>query len=185
MQPLLVFPTDTGIDIVFRKKPTSERGSTDGGLIIKVEEKSVLWDPHRVPGATRARGLEGARPSAETAAADAVKMPRGRKGGEDLYDVPRATVAVLCCSLALSVSLSLCLSVSLSRLLARSGARALARALSTHNQVKCMHTCMLEYIHTCLHTYMLTCMHTYIYTYIHTHIQAYEEPLARAKQPYD
>ena len=94
MQPLLVFPTDTGIDIVFRKKPTSERGSTDGGLIIKVEEKSVLWDPHRVPGATRARGLEGARPSADTAAADAVKMPRGRKGGEDLYDVPRATVAV-------------------------------------------------------------------------------------------
>jgi len=95
VQPLLVFPTDTGIDIVFRKKPTSERGSTDGGLIIKVEEKSVLWDPHRVPGATRARGLEGARPSAETAAADAVKMPRGRKGGEDLYDVPRATVSVL------------------------------------------------------------------------------------------
>ena len=148
MQPLLVFPTDTGIDIVFRKKPTSERGSTDGGLIIKVEEKSVLWDPHRVPGATRARGLEGARPSAETAAADAVKMPRGRKGGEDLYDVPRATVAVLCCSLA----------------------------LSTHNRLKRMHTCMLEYIHTCLHTYMLTCMHTYIYTYIHTYIHTYILP---------
>ncbi|MGB1608043.1 MAG: hypothetical protein ACPIOQ_85730, partial [Promethearchaeia archaeon] len=121
-----MFPTDTGIDIVFRKKPTSERGSTDGGLIIKVEEKSVLWDPHRVPGATRARGLEGARPSAETAAADAVKMPRGRKGGEDLYDVPRATVAVLCCSLALSVSLSLCLACSLARVPARS------RALSLH-----------------------------------------------------
>ena len=31
-----------------RKKPTQERGSTDGGLKIFVEEKSVLWDPHRV-----------------------------------------------------------------------------------------------------------------------------------------
>ena len=165
MQPLLVFPTDTGIDIVFRKKPTSERGSTDGGLIIKVEEKSVLWDPHRVPGATRARGLEGARPSAETAAADAVKMPRGRKGGEDLYDVPRATVAVLCCSLALSVSLSLYLACSLARVPARS------RTLSLHTiRLKRMHTCMLEYIHTCLHTniHIHTCLNTYIHACIQT-----------------
>jgi hypothetical protein len=75
VQPLMMMPTETGVDVIFRcwvltnllvfapivvsihvsseclmnrKKPTQERGSVDGGLKIFVEEKSVLWDPHRV-----------------------------------------------------------------------------------------------------------------------------------------
>ena len=97
VQPLMLFPTDSGIDVIFRKKPTAERGSSDGGLVIMVEEKSVLWDSHRVPGATRSTGEQGAVSvdAAQGGGKEQEGLVRGRRGGEDRYDIPRATITVV------------------------------------------------------------------------------------------
>ncbi|CAM9291821.1 unnamed protein product [Ectocarpus sp. 12 AP-2014] len=39
VQPFSLVETVTGVDVVFRKKPTLERGSQDGGLCFAIEDK--------------------------------------------------------------------------------------------------------------------------------------------------
>lgn len=93
----MMFPTETGLDVIFRKKPTAERGSQDGGLKITVEEVSVLWDSHRVPGATRSTVAGGKAMSSSAAAnpADSGSIVKGRQGGAEQHDTPRATISVV------------------------------------------------------------------------------------------
>eukprot|EP00903_Cladosiphon_okamuranus_P012933 g12076.t1 len=40
VQPFCLVETEAGVDIVFRKKPTLERGSQDGGLCFTVEDST-------------------------------------------------------------------------------------------------------------------------------------------------
>ncbi|CAM9794063.1 unnamed protein product [Sphacelaria rigidula] len=41
VQPFSLVETEKGLDLIFRKKPTLERGSQDGGLSFVVEESSA------------------------------------------------------------------------------------------------------------------------------------------------
>ncbi|CAN0355616.1 unnamed protein product [Pylaiella littoralis] len=41
VQPFSLVETETGVDVIFRKKPTLGKGSQDGGLCFTVEDRSV------------------------------------------------------------------------------------------------------------------------------------------------
>lgn len=88
VQPLMVQPTEDGCDVLFRKKPTKERGAIDGGLRVCVEEvTSITWDPHRWPKATRNKE--------ESVYSEAVGAEgTGRKAGSETEDPQRCTLKV-------------------------------------------------------------------------------------------
>jgi len=84
VQPLFTRETPRGLELIFRKKPTKERGGEDGGLRIEVIVDSATWDSHRWPGATRGTGDDSRSRSPEV----------GRKGGAEAEDAPRCTLVV-------------------------------------------------------------------------------------------
>lgn len=38
VQPMSTIPSDAGVDVMFRKKPTREREGKDGGLVISIHQ---------------------------------------------------------------------------------------------------------------------------------------------------
>jgi len=96
VQPMMITLADKGVDVLFRRKPTKERTSVDGGLKVRVEETSVTWDPHRWPEASRTTQKGEEKTGDENVAfRDTVDAEgTGRKGGGDRYDPQRVSVVV-------------------------------------------------------------------------------------------